>query len=131
MIRVVCGIVFNDDKKILVTRRRKGEFTGKWEFPGGKIEKGETYEECLNRELEEELSIKVSIKSHYAEYIYSYPKFSINLISMVCLYEGGEIKLTDHDKFSWVIPANFRHYDFVAGDIRLADQIMQDGNFTS
>jgi len=127
MIKVVCGIIFNKDNQILVTRRMKGEFSGQWEFPGGKIEEGETYEECLCRELEEELSIKVTIYSQYMVYQYSYPSFSMKLISLICRYEKGEIKLREHDKFSWVMPTNFKNYDFVAGDIKLADRIAREG----
>ena len=126
MLKVVCGVIFNDDQEILLTRRSKGEFAGKWEFPGGKLERGETYEECLTRELEEELSIRVSIKSHYTDYIYSYPNFSVNLIVMFCLFEGGEIKLTDHDKFSWVIPTDLKQYEVVDGDVRLVDKITSE-----
>ena len=126
MLKVVCGVIFNDDQKILLTRRAKGEFAGKWEFPGGKIEKGETYQECLSRELEEELSISVSVKSHYTDYVYSYPDFSVNLIAFLCSYEGGEIKLTDHNKFSWVIPTDLRQYKIVEGDVRLVDKIIDE-----
>ena len=131
IIEVVCGIICDENGRILLTRRAKGDFAGKWEFPGGKIEAGESYEECLSRELREELSIRVAIDSIYMKYEHSYDSFSINLISLVCQFQSGEIKLTDHDKFSWVISTDFRHYDLVEGDIRLADQIIKDGTFTS
>ena len=128
-IDVVCGIICNKKSQILLTRRAKGEFAGKWEFPGGKIEAGESYEQCLSRELKEELSIRVAIDSIYMKYEHSYDSFSINLISLICRFGSGEIRLTDHDKFSWVIPAEFSHYDFVEADIRLATEIIKDETF--
>ena len=131
IIEVVCGIICDENGRILLTRRSKGEFAGKWEFPGGKIEAGESYEECLSRELREELSICVVIDSLYMKYEHPYNSFSINLISLVCQYESGKIKLTEHDDYSWVIPAEFRNYEFVEGDIRLADKITKDSIFTS
>ncbi len=126
----MCGIIRDENGRILLARRANGDFAGKWEFPGGKIERGESYEECLSRELREELSIRVTVDSIYMKYEHTYDSFSINLISLVCHFHSGEIKLTDHDKFSWEIPADFRHYDFVEGDIRLADTIIKDGTFT-
>ena len=127
MITVVCGIIYDDKSRILLTRRAKGEFSGKWEFPGGKLELGESHEECLIRELREELSISVSVKSFYAAYQYFYPKFSINLISMTCLFESGAIKLIDHDQFSWVTKRDLKNYKFIAGDIKLANKIKREG----
>ena len=127
MIVVLCGVILDESNRILITRKRKGEFAGKWEFPGGKIEKGETYEECLSRELKEELSIQVSVKSHYIDYIYSYPNFSVNLIAMVCLYEKGDIKLTEHDQFYWAIPTDLTKYEFIDGDVRLVNEIIKKG----
>ena len=67
IIEVICGIVRNENNRILLTRRAKGDFAGKWEFPGGKIEGGESYEQCLSRELKEELSICVVIDSYIYE----------------------------------------------------------------
>ena len=66
------------------------------------------------------------MKSHYTDYVYSYPDFSVNLIALLCSYEGGEIKLTDHNKFSWVIPADLRQYKIVEGDVRLVDKIIDE-----
>jgi 8-oxo-dGTP diphosphatase len=126
MITVVCGIILNRRKRVLLTRRANDEFKKKWEFPGGKLEVGESYEECLSREILEELSIKVSVESLYFSYRHSYETFTMNLVAMICSYQEGRIELVDHDKFNWVIPRDLQKYDLIAGDLKLADKIMEE-----
>ena len=130
MVLVSAAALIDTDGRVLLTKRPTGKsMAGLWEFPGGKIEGGESYEQCLSRELKEELSICVVIDSLYMKYEHSYDSFSIKLISLICRFGSGEIKLTDHDKFSWAIPADFSHYNFVEADIRLAAKIMKDDTF--
>ena len=127
MIIVVCGIIYDDRDRLLVTRRAKGKFSGQWEFPGGKLELGESCEECLCRELREELCISVSVKSSYLMYQYFYPTFSIYLISMKWSFEGGVINLIDHDQFSLVTRENHKIYKFIAGDTKIVNKIRREG----
>ena len=82
IIEVVCGIICNEEEKILLTRRKKGKaLAGKWEFPGGKTEAGESRRAALKRELKEELGMQVKVEEFIAENTHHNPKLSIQLIA--------------------------------------------------
>jgi len=94
---VTAAIIFNEGK-VLIARRAPGEkHAGGWEFPGGKIELGETPEECLKRELLEEFGIETSINDFIAESIYEYNMGSIKLLAYLVDIINGDIRLTVHD----------------------------------
>lgn len=131
LLTVVCGVVRDDDNRLLIARRLKGDFARQWEFPGGKLERGESLEACLGRELKEELSIIVRIDSFYSKYDHSYPSLSLCLISYLCTYTCGDIKLVDHDRYEWVELNALRQYDFVEGDLPLVDILIKDQNLTN
>ena len=114
MIRVVCGIIYKDDK-ILLTRRKKGKsLEGFWEFPGGKVEKDETDTIALKRELKEELGLEISEPNYFCENKHDYNTFSIHLVAYKCTALDNPKKLVDHDKFEWVMVNEI-------GDFNLAD----------
>ena len=114
MIRVVCGVIYKDDK-ILLTRRKKGKFLeGYWEFPGGKVEKEETDTIALKRELKEELGLEISELNYFSENKHDYNTFSIHLVAYKCTALDDPKKLVDHDKFEWVMVNEI-------GDFNLAD----------
>ena len=123
-IDVLCGLIFNSQNKLLITRRGSGDFKGKWEFPGGKLEKDETEKECLKREILEELNIEIDVKSFFMRNNHCYPKFTVELISYISLFNVGEIKLVDHDKYEWVEIQKLKEYDFLDGDIPIIDNIL-------
>ena len=79
MITVIAAIIKKDNKYLIGRRGPKEKSTGLWEFPGGKIEYGETHEECLKRELKEELNIDAEIGELYSEYVYKYPHIAYKL----------------------------------------------------
>ena len=93
-IRVVCGIIFNKDNQLLVTRRNSGDFKGKWEFPGGKVKENEDDKSSLIRELKEELNIQVSIENLLMIHNHTYETFTVDLVSFICMFFDGEIKLS-------------------------------------
>ena len=114
MIRVVCGLIYKDDK-ILLTRRKKGKsLEGYWEFPGGKVEKEETDTIALKRELKEELGLEISELNYFSENKHNYNTFSIHLVAYKCTALDDPKKLVDHDKFEWVMVNEI-------GDFNLAD----------
>ena len=114
MIKVVCGIIYKDDK-ILLTRRKKGKsLEGYWEFPGGKVEKEETDTIALKRELKEELGLEISEPNYFCENKHDYNTFSIHLVAYKCTALDNPKKLVDHDKFEWVMVNEI-------GDFNLAD----------
>ena len=101
-IKVLCGLIFNSKNQLLITRRGSGDFKGKWEFPGGKLEKNETEEECLKREISEELNIDINVDYFLMNNSHPYPTFTVELVSYVSTIRSGEIKLSDHDKYEWI-----------------------------
>lgn len=104
MINVTAAIILNKhkDKVLLAKRNEGGELGGKWEFPGGKVEEGETPEICLQRELKEELDIDVEISGFFTENIHNYGRQTIKLISYLVNWIDGDITPLVHERVEWV-----------------------------
>lgn len=110
--------------RVLITRRGPGEkLPGFWEFPGGKAEPDETIDECLRRELLEELGLEVAVGSLVAESIYTYDHGAFRLIAMEATILGGEMNLTVHDQAEWVLPCALEHYSLAPADIPIAGAV--------
>ena len=123
MIRVVCGIIYKDDK-ILLTRRKKGKsLEGFWEFPGGKVEKGETDATALKRELKEELGLEISELNYFSENKHDYNTFSIHLVAYKCKAFDDPNKLVDHDKFEWVMVNELGSFNLADADKPLLEEL--------
>jgi 8-oxo-dGTP diphosphatase len=123
MIRVVCGIIFKDDK-ILLTRRKKGKsLEGFWEFPGGKVEKEETDTIALKRELKEELGLEISELNYFSENKHDYNTFSIHLVAYKCKAFDDPNKLVDHDKFEWVMVNELGSFNLADADKPLLEEL--------
>lgn len=123
MIRVVCAIIFKDDK-ILLTRRKKGKsLEGFWEFPGGKVEKEETDTIALKRELKEELGLEISELNYFSENKHDYNTFSIHLVAYKCKALRNPNKLVDHDKFEWVIVNELGNFNLAEADRPLLKEL--------
>ena len=123
MITVSAGII-EKDNKILIGRRSPHEKApGLWEFPGGKLEDGESRQECLKRELEEELGIVAEIGPLFSEYIYKYPHVAYQLYFYIVRKFSGELQYNSHDMLEWVTADQFDDYDFLPGDQPLLEEI--------
>lgn len=122
MIRVTAAII-EKDGQFLIARKRVGALAGMWEFPGGKIEPGESPEECLQREIREEFGIEITVGSHLATSRYTYPHIAIELIGYHTTYQSGEIILTDHDRIAWVTPAEMKNYTFAPADLPIVSAL--------
>lgn len=124
MIKVVAAILEKEDK-ILIAKKREGKpLAGLWEFPGGKIEEGETPEESLIRELMEEMNIKVRVNEYVGESIYDYGDGKvISLKGFTAEIVEGDIKLTDHDEYKWVTLEEICNYRIAPADISLISKI--------
>ncbi len=123
MITVIAAIIKKDNKYLIGRRGPKEKSTGLWEFPGGKIKDGETHEECLIRELKEELNIDAEIGELYSEYVYKYPHIAYKLYFYSVNNYKGELEYNAHDKIEWCHPENFDQYDFLPGDIPILSTI--------
>jgi len=112
--------------RILITRRRDdGPLAGYWEFPGGKCEPHETIEQCLARELWEELAIRARPVMSFAPIHHNYPHTDVCLHPYLCLHEAGEPQLLACDDARWIDPPQLRHYQFPEANGRLIDQVIE------
>lgn len=119
MIEVTCAII-QQQGKILATKRSHGmHLAGQWEFPGGKIEEGETGEACIVREILEELNINVRVKRKFIPISHQYPDKEILLIPFLCEIMSGEIRLREHDEFRWVGKEDILQLNWAAADMEL------------
>ena len=121
MISVSAGVI-RKKNKILIGRRAPYErASGLREFPGGKMEQGETPEECLKRELMEELGIKADIGTLFTKYEFKYPHVTYQLYFYFVDNFSGKLKYSAHDKLEWVSIDEFTKYDFLPGDQPVLD----------
>lgn len=119
MIEVCCAIIV-ESEKILATRRSHGmHLAGFWEFPGGKIEPGETAEACIIREIREELNIKIIIENQLPPVEHQYPEKSILLIPFICKIKSGKITLTDHSEFRWLAKHEIFEVNWATADLKV------------
>jgi len=120
VIPVVAALILRDGC-VLIARRKQGKTNGGlWEFPGGKIEKGESPEAALIRELKEELGIHLTIQGHFHSSTYSYPNFSVRLIAFTASTKEDSVISTDHDLIEWVSPEQIFKYDLAPADVEVA-----------
>lgn len=126
IIKVTAGVIKDNDKVLLTRRAPKENFAGGWEFPGGKIEVNETPQECLTRELKEELNIDVSIGKFCTEVTYDYSDMCVNLIAYYCTIIDGKIQVSVHDKYKWVEINDLLKYDLLPADVPIAKKIMEE-----
>ena len=116
---VTAALIFRDGR-LLITQRRPGDHLGGlWEFPGGKIEPGETPEACLRRELQEELGIEVAVGDQFAEITHDYPERRVDLQFFRCTITRGEPALLHCADLAWVTRDELDRYDFPAADAAL------------
>ncbi len=113
---VSCGILQQGDKILALRRKDGNELGGKWEFPGGKIEQGETPERCLERELEEELGLRVTVGEALPPVQYTYPHRAIILYPYVCSSPSTIQIMKDHDDLIWDTPEQLRSLDWAEAD---------------
>lgn len=114
------------NKRVLITRRAPGQnLEGLWEFPGGKVELGETVQNCIERELAEELGIEVRAGEVLIESAYHYTGGAINLIGIEVEIIGGEFELTVHDAYQWVEPLALREIELAPADLPLAEEVIR------
>lgn len=127
MIEVVAAIIINNENKILIAKRKVSlKYGGLWEFPGGKVEKGEAYEDTAIRELKEEMGIDIQILKYFGETISDQQDKSIKLIGFKCIVINGDITLTDHDEYKWVSKDELTNYELTPADKYFAFKLMNE-----
>ena len=121
MISVLAGIIRKKNKVLIGRRAPHERAPGLWEFPGGKMEQGETPEECLKRELMEELGIKADIGTFFTKYEYKYPHVTYQMYFYFVDTFSGNLEYNAHDKLEWIRTDEFKKYDFLPGDQPVLD----------
>ena len=129
MITVTAGILFKDSRVFIAKRKATGRLPGKWEFPGGKVEDGETPEEGLKRELEEELGIEAVVGDYLGEWIHRYDFGTVKLLFYRVYWDGGDVSSKDHDEYGWVALDELKRYDFAPADRPFVKRLM-NGDYT-
>ena len=124
VIKVAGALLKHEDKYLICRRNLKGDMPGLWEFPGGKVEVGESPKECIRRELKEELDIDAKIGNIFTRYTFSYTHATYHLFFYDILSFQGIMKMNVHDNIKWETVNRFKHYDFLPGDIPLIKKIM-------
>lgn len=125
MITVTAAIIRKGDT-VLLTRRKQGQrMAGYWEFPGGKLEEGETLQACLERELFEEFKWSTKAGEVITKSTYNYPQGSILLVALEAEILSGDPVLTVHDKMEWVPIPQLLNYQLAPADIPIAKELMQ------
>ena len=110
-------------KEIFATQRGYGEYKGWWEIPGGKIEQGETPEECIVREIREELATEVRAEKILGVVDYDYPNFHLTMHCILCTIVSGELKLLEHEAARWLDAENLRSVNWLPADQLILDII--------
>lgn len=117
-IEVVAGII-RDSGKVFATQRGYGDFKDGWEFPGGKVEPGETPQQALVRELREELCIDVSVGDFLCTVEYDYPAFHLTMHCFFCSVMGGELTLLEHEAARWLSEADLHSVEWLPADVEV------------
>ncbi|WP_346862220.1 NUDIX domain-containing protein [uncultured Draconibacterium sp.] len=119
MIQVTCALIVSEGKVLIAQNKEDSDHPFQWEFPGGKLKAGETEEQCICREIKEELELEIRVLERLPGVEYDYGIKNIMLIPFVCSIESGELKLNDHIKTAWIEMAELGTVDFSAADKKL------------
>lgn len=123
---VAAGLVFRDGKVLITLRYDDAHLGGLWEFPGGKVEKGETFEACLARELKEELGIDVEIQELIETDTHAYPGKTVRLKFFRCRWVGNEPRALGCADFRWVTAGELKQHEFPAADAVLIERLEKE-----
>ena len=127
MIDVVAAIITNKEEKILIAKRSlKKSQGGLWEFPGGKIEKNESKEDAIVREIKEELNMDIICDGYFDKKMYEYPDKIINLIALKCTMIGESYDILEHEQIAWITKEEFENYEFAPADIYFVEKITNE-----
>jgi 8-oxo-dGTP diphosphatase len=121
--QVTAAIIKKDGKILICQRAADGELPLLWELPGGKLEDGETLEECLIRECKEELDVDIRVTGLYAKTEYQYPERAVALAFFSADIVQGEIKPIVHNDVKWVLPEGLKDFEFCPADIEIVKEL--------
>ncbi len=125
-VEVVAAVIFYNNKILCVQRgdNKYNYIAFKYEFPGGKVESGETNEKAIKREIQEELNLEISIDSKFITVNHQYPDFTLVMHSFICSCDNPVIVLSEHVDFKWLDKTELKKLDWAAADIPIVDKLM-------
>jgi mutator protein MutT len=126
VIEVAAGLICHDGRYLIAKRRTGVHLAGLWEFPGGKREQGETLEECLRRELYEELSIRIDVPIPFQIIRHEYPEKTVELHFFRCTIGEGRAMPLDCAEIRWVYPSEMGQYQFPSADRPIIEALQRD-----
>lgn len=121
-IEVVAAIITHNDQ-IFATQRGYGEFKDGWEFPGGKMEPGETPQQALVREIREELDTEIGVGSLVETVEYDYPNFHLTMHCFLCTIRSGELVLKEHEAAKWLTREELDSVDWLPADVKVVEKL--------
>ena len=130
MLHVTCAILEHDNKILICQRSKRMKLPLKWEFPGGKVESGESKEDCLRREIREELGLAIEIESALTSVEHHYPDFSLCLYPFACKWIGGSLAIAEHAQAIWVDKSELQGYDWAEADVPVVRELLFTGRET-
>ena len=125
-IEVVAAIIHDAEGRIFATQRGYGEWEGWWEFPGGKMEVGESPEEALRREIWEELETRIVIERLVTTVEWNYPKFHLTMHCYWCHVESGSLTLKEHEAARWLVKDELESVKWLPADLQLLPKIKKE-----
>ena len=123
MIEVVAGVIYKEDKFLIAQRNLKKAQGGLWEFPGGKVEKNETHEEALKREIKEEFNADIRVDKYIGENVHHYPEKDIKLVFYKATLLSEKIDLLVHEDYRWITKEDKDNFEFAGADVKVFDLI--------
>lgn len=123
-IRVAAAIIIHENK-IFATQRGYGEFKDGWEFPGGKIEEGETPVQALIREIREELDTEIEVSELFDTVEYDYPAFHLSMDCFLCTVKSGNLVLKEHEAAKWLTGETLNSVEWLPADIELVKKLRE------
>ena len=124
-IKVVAAII-RKDKSVFATQRGYGDYKDWWEFPGGKVEPGETPEEALVREIREELDTDIAVENYLTTVEHDYPEFHLSMDCYWCRVESGKLTLLEHEAARWLRLGDLRQINWLPADVQVVEAIEAD-----
>lgn len=125
VVRVTAGLICREGRYLIARRKANVHLGGLWEFPGGKCEAGESLEQCLRRELQEELSLTIENPVSFQTVRHEYPEKTVELHFFRCSIARGQARPIDCAEIRWVAPYEFSMYEFPAADRPLLEALQQ------
>ncbi len=124
MLRVTCAIIEFNQKVLIAQRNQNMLLPYKWEFPGGKVERGEQDEVCIVREVKEELNLNIEVQSRLTPVTHHYDTFSLELFPFICSTTSREFELKEHAQVLWVDSQDLLNYDWAEADIPIVKEYL-------